>query len=126
MLPWGYIIFVSKVLAQAYNPIEQKTLKAIAGNTNETGGTRKYENITIKNCIIGMNGGFGEPYDSYFGAVTGVLYISNSDVYFNNCTIENCTVLGESSEVLFGGPADNNRIYVDNVKQEAPSTEELA
>ncbi len=99
---------------------------AIAGYTNETSGTRKFENITVKNCTIDFNGSFGGDWDAYFGIITGRLNISNSDIYFNNCDVENCTVKGEASDLLFGATKDDNRIYIDNVEQVAPSTEEVA
>ncbi len=90
---------------------------AIVGRINETAGTRKVENCKVINCTIAKNGGFGGNYDLMFGAISGCIYVDNLKVYYNNCTVENTTVLGQASDSVCGWQDVSNEIYIDGVKQ---------
>ena len=89
---------------------------ALAGITNEQTGERKFEDCTISGCTIKQNYSFGGDYDLYYGVATGLINISNSTVYFNNCTVENNTIKGEASDTLFGEAESGTTILINGGK----------
>lgn len=85
----------------------------LAGNVNETNTERLFENCVVKNCVVVKNGGFGGDYDKMFGVLVGL--INNGTGVFNNCVIENNTVLGSASNNFYG--LTDCPVYIDGVKQ---------
>ena len=85
----------------------------LIGILNETAGERKVENCTVKNCTISMNGGFGGDYDKYFGVAVGLINIENSKVYFNNCTLEQNTLKGVESDMIYGEAESGTKVFVN-------------
>lgn len=74
----------------------------LAGVVNESASIRTIENCVIKNCTVEQNGGFGGDYDLMFGVAVGLINIQNTEVHFNNVTVEGNIVKDEASTVLFG------------------------
>ena len=85
----------------------------LVGILNETSGVRNIENCTVTNTAIVMEGGFGGSYDDMFGIATGLVNIENSTVYFTDCTFENNTLMGETSNTLCGVVESGTAIIVD-------------
>ena len=86
---------------------------ALVGILNESSGTRVIENCTVTNCTINQTGSFGGSYDNYFGVVVGLINTKNATIEFNNNTIENNTLKGAASDVLFGEADPSNTITVN-------------
>ncbi len=86
---------------------------AIAGNVNETEKERLIENCKVINCTIAKKGGFGGVYDEMFGVLVGLINAGTG--VFNNCVVENNTVLDETSNAFYG--YTECPVYIDGVKQ---------
>ena len=89
---------------------------ALIGLTNES-GNRKFENCSVKDCVIAMNGGFGGVYDQLFGAITGGLNVDGTSFTFNNCTVEGTTVKGVATDAATDYSLTDSKVYVDGIWQ---------
>ena len=90
----------------------------IVGVFNEAGGIRKIENCVVKNSAIVQNFSFGADYDTLYGVIAGYLNATVGVVqyHFNNNTIENTTLLGATSTLLYG-EVSTGTVFVDGVQQ---------
>jgi hypothetical protein len=65
------------------------------------GEIRAYENCTISNCQLVQEGSFGASYDGLFGCVYGDSKVGNDAIKVINITVENTTIKGVASDVLY-------------------------
>ncbi|MBQ5843836.1 MAG: hypothetical protein IIW52_03145, partial [Alistipes sp.] len=87
---------------------------ALTGITNESTKNRKFENCSVTECAIVANYSFGGSYDFMYGVAVGLINIENSEVYFNNCTIDNNTIKGVASDELYGVCEEGTVVYINN------------
>ena len=86
---------------------------ALVGILNESAGTRTIANCTITNCAINQTGSFGGSYDNYFGVAVGLINTENATIVFDGNTIENNTLKGAASDVLYGVAEPSNQVIVN-------------
>lgn len=75
-------------------------------------GDRVIEDCTVEKCAIVKNGSFGGDYDKMFGAILGAAY-GELVVDLKNCKVENTTIKGEASTVLYGFASEDDVVLVN-------------
>ncbi len=98
--------------------IEKSTITGYAGVGAIAGlalnaGERTLENCSVKDCAIVANGSFGGNFDKMFGTVLGATYNGGLVVNLNDCSVENTTVKGQPSKVLYGFRAEGDVVKIN-------------